>query len=93
MKNPTHLITTFAAVISALAWVYGYLEHSYRYRWSDFWFLVVLYFIPVMLLMLSSLVTFHQLLWRKLLGIVLFLPSIVIWVLYLLLAVSSFKLH
>jgi hypothetical protein len=86
--------TTIAvAAISLVAWISGYIDSSYRYHWRDFWFLVVLYAIPVILVALSSWVAFHPKPWRMLLGGALLLPSAIIWVLYLMLAVSSFRIH
>ena len=86
-------ITIIVAAVSLIAWIYGYIIGNNGYHWRDFWFFVVLYFIPVVLIAFGSWMAFHPDPWRKLLGVAMLVPSVVIWVLYLMLAASAFRIH
>ena len=87
------VLTLAFAAVSCTAWVYGYLSVSHGYYWRDLWFHIILFSTPVALVALSLWVAFHPKLWRKLLGCVLLVPSLLIWVLYLLLAAGGFRIH
>ena len=93
MQKATFRLGILVASISFIAWMYGYINISYGYYWRDFWFHVVLYSLPVMMVTFSFWIMFHPTLWRKILGGILFLISMSIWILYLLLAISAFRIH
>ena len=86
-------ITMTATAISLVAWVYGYVTVNHGYYWRDFWFHVLFFIVPVLLLAFSVWVAFHPGIWRKILGGAMLLPSAIVWVLYLLLASSAFRIH
>ena len=79
--------------MSCVAWVYGFVTVGHGYYWRDLWFHLILYAIPITLVALSIWIAVHPALWRKLLGGVLLIPSVLIWSLYLLLAAGGFKIH
>ncbi len=81
------------ALISCAVWLYGYFSISHGYYWRDFWFHIILLLLPIALLTFSLWVALHPKPWRKLLGVVLFVPSFVVWLGYLLLALGGFRLH
>lgn len=79
--------------ITAGFFVFGVFVRSGSVRVDEFWFALLLLFVPAAMTLGAIWVFLSQVWWRPLLGVVLLVPSIGLWVAMLLLAFMGFRIH
>jgi len=79
--------------ITTIIWVYSLATKTLLLRHEEIAFLALLFVVPAGLVCASIWILLDARWWRRLLGTVFLLPSVVIWGLSLLLTIAGFKIH
>ena len=79
--------------ITTAVWIYSFATKNIVMRSEEIAFLALLFVVPAGLVSAAIWILLDARWWRRMLGVLLLLPGLVIWGLSLLLTVSGFKIH
>jgi hypothetical protein len=78
-------------VITSIVWIIGVSNH--RFLWREFWLYVGIFTIPAAFVIGSFWLVAGEPTWRRIVGVLLLIPSLGVWGLSLLLVYAGFKIH
>lgn len=79
--------------ITTLVWIHAFATINIRMRIDEIAALALVFVVPAGLVSAAIWILLDARWWRRLLGIVLLLPSVIIWGLSLMLANAGFRIH
>jgi len=78
-------------LITGVVWGIAVSKHTFYAR--EFWLYVGIFTIPAAFVCGSCWMIFSRQIWRRIVGLVLVIPSLAVWLLSLLLVSVGFKIH
>ena len=78
-------------ILTSMAWAIG--ASTQHLLASEFWLYVGIFLLPALAVCTCSWLVFQKVLWEKVVGGILLLPSLAVWLLSLLLVANGFKIH
>ncbi|TVO73521.1 hypothetical protein [Sedimenticola selenatireducens] len=91
MEKSTRYTLTAVFIVTSLVWAMGVSNHLFLVR--EIGLYLVLFFVPALGVCCSAWLIVQRVLWRRVVGLILLLPSVAVWALSLLLVYNGFKIH